>query len=133
MIATFAGVEWRNAANWAIGWEAYNGEPASGLLALQGVGYPMASAILDILDPDVWPVIDKWAVQTVFGKDAKPKDWKHASAYVAYTRHLATKGAECWGSGLSIHQLDQRAQKASMHGGQLPPDWEHAKLPRRGV
>ncbi len=67
-------MEWRNAANWAIGWEAYNGEPASGLLALQGVGYPMASAILDILDPDVWPVIDKWAVQTVFGKDAKPKD-----------------------------------------------------------
>ena len=30
-----------------------------------GVGYPMATAILDILDPDVWPVIDQWAVQTV--------------------------------------------------------------------
>jgi hypothetical protein len=28
----------------------------------------MATAILDILDPDVWPVIDGWAAQTVFGK-----------------------------------------------------------------
>jgi hypothetical protein len=32
---------------------------SKGLLGLKGIGYPMATAILDILDPDVWPEIDQ--------------------------------------------------------------------------
>ncbi len=59
---------WRQAANNAIGWVGDQRVTASGLLSLKGVEYPMATAILDILDPDVWPVIDKWAAETVFGK-----------------------------------------------------------------
>jgi hypothetical protein len=51
--------DWQQTVNAAIGWVAGHGEPSSGLLSLKGVGYPMASAVLDILDPDVWPVIDK--------------------------------------------------------------------------
>jgi hypothetical protein len=54
--------QWYETARSAIGEKA----AGLGLLALHGVGYPMASAILDILDPEVWPVIDRWAIQTVF-------------------------------------------------------------------
>jgi hypothetical protein len=107
-----------------------------GLLGLEGVGYPMATAILDILDPDVWPVIDQWAVQTVFG--TRPdgtlwlaRQWQCAVAYEAYARHLATEGAKRWGSSYSIHQLDVEAMKASMPSGTLPHGWTPAPLPPR--
>lgn len=55
--------DWRETARLAIGVAATH----KGLLGLEDVGYPMATAILDFLDPDVWPVIDRWAVQTAFG------------------------------------------------------------------
>lgn len=101
--------DWRETARGAIGVQATN----AGLLGLKGVGYPMASAILDILDPQVWPVIDKYAVRTVFGAqpDGTPwpsARWHRAAAYEAYARHLANLGATHWGSNLSIHKLDQR-------------------------
>ena len=51
----------------------------------------MATAILDILDPDVWPVLDKWAAMTVFGEI--PSRYC-AVRYAAYARHLATEGAK---------------------------------------
>lgn len=116
---------WEQAANAAIGWVDRRG-PSSGLLSLKGVGYPMATAILDILDPDVWPVIDKWAAKTVFG--AVPSRYC-AARYAAYARHLATAGTKCWGVGLSIHELDEKAQSASMPGGHLPAVWRRALLP----
>jgi hypothetical protein len=47
--------DWRETARRAIGVAATR----KGLLGLKGVGYPMATAILNILDPDVWPVIDR--------------------------------------------------------------------------
>lgn len=47
--------DWRETARLAIGVAA----TSQGLLGLKGVGYPMATAILDILDSDVWPVIDR--------------------------------------------------------------------------
>ena len=124
--------DWREAARLAIG-VAATGE---GLLALKGVGYPVATAILDILDPDVWPVLDQWAVQTVFGfqPDGAPwplRRWQCAMAYQAYARHLATEGARCWGLGCSIHQLDVKAMRASMPGGTLPHGWMLASLPIR--
>jgi hypothetical protein len=55
--------DWRETARHAIGAAA----DQSGLRGLQGVGYPMATAILDILDPCVWPVIDRWASQPFSG------------------------------------------------------------------
>jgi hypothetical protein len=45
--------DWQQTANAAVGWVGRKGEPSSGLLSLKGVSYPVASAILDILDPDV--------------------------------------------------------------------------------
>ena len=124
--------DWRETARCAIGVAATR----EGLLGLKGVGYPMATAILDILDPDVWPVIDQWAVQTVFG--TRPdgtswpaRQWQCAVAYEAYARHLATEGAKRWGSSHSIHQLDVEAMKAYMPGGTLPHGWTPALLPPR--
>jgi hypothetical protein len=107
-----------------------------GLLGLKGVDYPVATAILDILDPDVWPVIDRWAIQTVFepqpdGTPWPTWQWRHAAAYKAYARHLATEGPKHWGSGSSIHQLDVEAMNASKPGGTLPHGWVFASLPLR--
>lgn len=117
---------WRKTANLAIGWIGSQGAPSSGLLSLRGVGYPVATAILNILDPNVWPVMDKWAAKTVFG--IIPTRYS-AARYVAYARHLATEGARCWGAGLSIHELDVKAQSASMKDGHLPPGWNCIELP----
>jgi hypothetical protein len=115
----------RAASSAAIGWVGGHGKPPYGLLSLTGVGYPVASAILDILDSDVWPVIDKWAARTVFGTER----FRYCAArYAVYARHLAIEGRRCWGVGLSIHQLDEKAQRASMKGD-LPAGWRPAKLP----
>lgn len=124
--------DWRETARRVIGVAATR----KGLLGLKGVGYPMATAILDILDPDVWPVIDQWAVQTVFGTppDAASwprRQWQCAAAYEAYARHLATEGPKHWDSDYSIHQLDVEAMKASRPGGTLPQGWTRASLPPR--
>lgn len=122
--------EWRETARHAIG----VAETQEGLLGLKGVGYPMATAILDILDPSVWPVMDRWAVQAVFepqpdGPRWPPQRWQCAVAYEVYARHLATEGAKHWGSCSLIHQLDVEAMKASRPGGTLPHGWTRVSLP----
>jgi len=121
--------DWRETARCAIGGAA----DRSGLLGLEGVGYPMATAILDVLDPGVWPVMDRWAVMTVFGTrpDGHPwpgTRWHRASAYETYARHLVTFGAAAWGPQLSVHQLDVQAMELSRNGRPLPDGWHHAQL-----
>jgi hypothetical protein len=123
-------VAWRETSRAAIG-DHYEG---TGLLGLSGVGYRMATAVLAILDPEVWPVMDRFAVMTVFGRQRSgeplPADgWERADAYAVYGHHLATVGRRCWGAELTIHGLDQEAMKASQPGGQLPPGWSQATLP----
>lgn len=108
----------------------------SGLLGLEGVGYSMATAVLDILAPDVWPVMDRWAVMSVFGLrpdgSLRPgSHWQHAAAYEGYARHLVQYGPAAWGRGLSVHQLDQKAMNLAKDGGALPPGWRYAQLPAR--
>src|SRR5712692_9646955 len=56
---------------------------------LEGVGYPMATAILDILDPGVWPVMDRWAVITVFGtRPAATRGLAPGGSTPMRTRHM---------------------------------------------
>lgn len=124
--------DWREAARQAIGDAAAD----LGLLGLDGVGYPMATAILAILEPTVWPVMDRWAALTVFGRHPEGgqwpnRRWQHAAAYEAYARHLTTHGAAAWGPDLSVHQLDQKAMNLARSGGALPPGWQYAELPPR--
>jgi hypothetical protein len=123
---------WRETARHAIG----DATADTGLLGLDGVGYPMATAILAILEPDVWPVMDRWATLTVFGRNPEGgmwpnRHWQHAAAYEVYARHLATHGATAWGPGLSVHQLDQKAMNLARSGDVLPPGWQCAELPLR--
>ena len=114
---------WRQTANSVIGIQ-----DQTGLLALEGVGYRVATAILVILDPEVWPVIVRWATQTVFGK---PLGWYGVARYAAYTRHLANVGHPCWPEEPSIHALDQRAMRTASHGWPLPSGWTYAVIPKR--
>gem|GEM_PF-2433403 len=104
-----------------------NIEPKSGLMKLIGVSYPMATAILCTLDEQVWPVMDRYAVKTVFGTNGF--DWQRAVVYQAFSRWLATKGPLYWTSVNSVHGLDQAAMRASMPDGCLPVDWTPAVLP----
>ncbi len=128
---------WQETAAAAMG---HNYEPKSGLMRLHGVGYPMASAILCVLEPGVWPVIDKWAVETVFGlapsgEQLSTGQWQKAVVYAAYAEHLATVGPRFWPRASTIHELDGEAMKASMPGtrtrpaGVIPSGWETAALP----
>jgi hypothetical protein len=102
--------KWRETSSTAIGAD----KEGTGLLGLSGVGYPLATAILAVLDPEVWPVMDRWAVMTVFGSQPSGKPyrldrWQRADAYQVYGHHLATVGRRCWGTELTIHRLDQEA------------------------
>lgn len=90
----------------------------SGLYGLDGVRYPAASAILYILVPNAFPVIDRHAVRAIFG--SRPEGaavpsirtwWYRHVVYVAYARHLATI-VHARLPGLSFHGLDVRAQNA---------------------
>ena len=86
-------IKWREASRSAIG----AGADRTGLLGLWGVGYPMATAILSVLLPTTFPVMDRWAVQTVFGRQPNGKPisdskWQRAAAYESYARHLSSEG-----------------------------------------
>lgn len=119
---------WGAVAAWAVG-----SQGGSGLLALRGVGYPVASAILCILDPAVWPVIDKWAVETVFGHTATQAKnaWHHWFVYRDFARHLADQGSATWPRTPTIHRLDQEAMNASMPTGSGgPPRFKQIPLLR---
>jgi hypothetical protein len=100
----------------------------SGLMSLQGVDYPMASGVLAILDPKVWPVFDAKACHTIFGPKVDParipRRLRNETIYAAYARHLAVYGTRAWPNADTIHALDQCATAASS-----PPDgWSYAAL-----
>jgi hypothetical protein len=82
--------EWEAKAGELIGADKKyaEGGVATGLLRLHGVGYPVATAILGLLKPEVFPVMDKWAVETIFGQGARKKRWQTKSKYRAYTQLL---------------------------------------------
>lgn len=107
----------------------------TGLYGLAGVRHPAASAILCILDPERWPVIDQHAVRAVFaprpsGRDHPSNTWYCATVYTAYAQHLATVGHACWGPGLSIHEIDVKAQALGKSRGPGPQGWYKIPLPK---
>ena len=85
----------------------------------------MATAILDILDPDVWLVIDRWAARAVFGKVTSRYS---AIRYRGVRQALGDRGPRCWGADLSIHELDVKAQSASRNRD-LPAGWRTIAMP----
>jgi hypothetical protein len=98
--------EWEHAAGTAIGAskQAVGDSKKSGLLALEGVGYPVASAILALLLPKSFPVIDKWTILGVFGPGAK--NWQRKVVYRNFTERLV-EVAHHFPDCTSIHEVDK--------------------------
>jgi hypothetical protein len=98
---------WYVAASTAIGQSRK--KPATGLLSLHGVGYPLATALLAVLAPRAFPVLDRWAVSEVFGvtpDEGRESRWHSADHYMEYCRRLATDDRAEF-KNLSIHHRDQ--------------------------
>lgn len=86
----------------------------NGLYGMRGVEYPTASAILCILDPTMFPVIDQHAVRAIYGTETSGKDfgtakWYCATVYAHYARQLANVLHKQWRSAENIHKLDLKA------------------------
>jgi hypothetical protein len=98
--------EWEHAAGTAIGAskQAVGDSKKSGLLALEGVGYPVASAILALLLPKSFPVIDKWTILGVVGPGAK--NWQRKVVYRNFTERLV-EVAHHFPDCTSIHEVDK--------------------------
>jgi hypothetical protein len=90
---------------------------ATGLRSLRGIELPVATAVLAVLNPAAWPVIDRWAVLSVF--EALPRDATYRlDVYRQYVRRLA-EIQRLQFSSHTIHAVDQRAMRAAQKG--TPP------------
>jgi hypothetical protein len=87
---------------------------ATGLLRLHGVGYSVATAILAFLKPEVFPVMDKWAVETIFGEGASRKRWQHKSKYREYAQLLVNPQIEDLQKVATLRGRDQKAMQLAM-------------------
>lgn len=70
-------VDWERTTQSVVGVNAYQAgrrhcEPIA-LLALHGIDYPVVAASLCILNPNAWPVMDQYPLETVFGGGALSK------------------------------------------------------------
>lgn len=102
---------WRETAANAIG-----SKPArTGLLSLEGVGFPMASAFVSYLAPAAFPVIDRWTVQAVYGAAvaSRPTRWHSSRVYAHFAQQLVTRRAD-FPSAVNIHRLDQAVMNTAM-------------------
>jgi len=85
----------------------------TGLLALEGIGYPMASAILRIWNPKAFPVTDRHAERAIwhYHEDALPPGtrFNNGATYTTYARTLAT--STHFGDSSVIHERDKIAME----------------------
>jgi hypothetical protein len=97
---------WRDAAASAIGDE----KRGTGLYGLRGVRYPVATAILATLLPDVFPVMDKFAVSSVFGvslREGESAKFHRADRYKEYCWRLVSSEVPGVREISSVHERDQ--------------------------
>ena len=110
--------EWQRLAGELVGAVGKKNVQPSGLLRLQGVGYPVATAVLGLLKPNVFPVMDRWAVETIFGDGAGRKTWQwHTkAAYRRYTERLVNPECEFLDEIKTLRKRDIAAMNASKAG-----------------
>ena len=108
---------WEQGVGRAIG-SKVNG---TGLLGLAGIGYAMSTAILCILNPSAFPVLDRWAILGVYGGVDKRSMlfYEHAARYCEYAQDLASRSREAT-NAKNIHEVDQHFMRAGM-----PPRTAH--------
>lgn len=103
---------WQETAAQAIG----SKKLGTGLLGLRGVGYPMATAVLSTLLPNVFPVLDKWAIVALYGeteKSAASNKWHKSAVYQKYAFDIATSTRPDILSTTCIHFRDQILMNAA--------------------
>lgn len=112
------------------------------LLQLSGVGIPMASALLTLVEPNKYGVIDIRVWQLLYtlrmvrgnpkGTQFRPSHWNQ---FLAILRRLASRlgvGARDIERTLfDVHQARQRRQKETLYGPALAEAWRR-KRPSRG-
>jgi hypothetical protein len=102
-------------------------QTSSGLLGLEGVGYPMATALLAYLAPKVWPVIDKWTLLAIFGDDAGTR-WHGATAYTAFTRRLCELAPNQYPDCLTVHDVDMAVMNQIMGCNEARAECTHVRF-----
>ena len=98
---------WRLAAAAGIGSKSLG----TGLLGLDGFGYPMASAFLALLAPNAFPVIDRWTVKAVYGPTSG--NYQRSVVYADFTRCLVSQAVH-YPSADTVHGVDQSIMNAAM-------------------
>lgn len=132
-------VDWRTAdiceptANWE-NWESAvrdaigTRQPPKGLQGLNGVRYPVASAILAILAPQAFPVVDRWAIKAVYGRQIS--DFHTVAFYRDFTEQLVRISAY-YPHCNTIHEVDQAVMNAARMCSH--PDRDCGCLPFKAV
>lgn len=110
--------EWQRLAGELVGAVGKTNVQPSGLLRLQGVGYPVATAVLGLLKPNVFPVMDRWAVETIFGDGAGRKTWlwHTKAAYRRYAERLVNPECEFLKEFKTLRERDIAAMNAAKAG-----------------
>jgi hypothetical protein len=90
----------------------------TGLRQLAGVGLPMASAVLTILNPELWPVLDRWALAGLYC----PMPRRTArNRFVLYAHYMGTLAdLQIGGASGTVHELDQALYNAARKGDLSP-------------
>jgi hypothetical protein len=91
---------------------------STGLLRLHGVGYPVATAILALLKPKIFPVMDRWAVETIFEEGSSRKQWQRSAVYRAYAERLVNPDCPTLERFTTLRERDKAAMNASMLAGE---------------
>jgi len=102
----------------------------TGLLGLQGVGYPMATAVACIMLPKVFPVMDRWAITLLtnksFGESAR---WHRSVVYRQYSELLAGSASTIFKDARTIHDRDIIIMGLGMNGRPRPRDLPTLDIP----
>lgn len=92
-----------------------------GLASLHGIQLPTASAILAILNPRAWPVLDRWAVRSVFHPIPSAIQLTWRSTYHQYIERLVILQEQLYPT-LTIHEVDQLAMNLARDKQKVPFD-----------
>lgn len=107
---------------------------STGLLRLHGVGYPVATAILALLKPKIFPVMDRWAVEIIFENGSSRKQWQRSAVYRAYAERLVNPDCPALERFTTLRERDKAAMNALMEPavyGHLVEGYEEISLPKK--
>ena len=93
-------------------------------MALEGVGYPMATAIVSFLAPRAFPIMDKWTVRAGFG-EVPASLWQRARVYATFTQQLCNLAPVHFAACGTIHDVDVAIMRAMIGCDEPRSDCRH--------